>query len=66
MNFTCIHCETEMIKDCHIQVEKAMYGLKIKKNKSGFFNNISEKPKAAVCPDCGYVALYIDDFYKFK
>ncbi|MBS4537099.1 nucleic acid-binding protein [Clostridium sp. D2Q-11] len=65
MKKTCIHCQTEMIEDCSVNVEGGMYGIKIKKKSKGFLNSISAKPKAAVCPNCGYVALYIDEYKEF-
>ncbi|MEH7249354.1 nucleic acid-binding protein [Neobacillus niacini] len=62
----CVHCQTEMIGDCQVKVEGAMYGLKISKKGKGLFNNVSAKPKAAVCPTCGYVAFYVDEYEEFK
>lgn len=29
------------------------------------FNSVSANPKASVCPNCGYVAFYIDNFREF-
>lgn len=62
----CVHCQTEMVKDCGVSVEGGMYGIKVFKKNKGLFNKVSEKPKAAVCPNCGYVALYIENFQQFK
>ena len=66
MKRICQHCQGEMILDCKINGEGGMYGIKITKKNDGLFNNVTEKPKAAVCPNCGSVALYIDDYDKFK
>jgi hypothetical protein len=55
-----------MVKDCKVTVEEGvLYGLKRKKKK-GLFSKVSAKPKAAICPICGYVALYIENYKGFK
>jgi hypothetical protein len=54
-----------MIDECGVNVEGTLYGIKIIKKLKGFFNNVSEKPKAAVCPNCGCVVLYIDKYKEF-
>ncbi|MCM3387858.1 nucleic acid-binding protein [Ureibacillus chungkukjangi] len=61
----CNHCQSELIKNCEVNVEGGLYGVKIIKKKKGLFNNVSEKTKAAVCPSCGYVAFYIDNYKEF-
>jgi hypothetical protein len=53
-----------MIDDCKVNVQGGMYGLKISRKK-GLFTSVSANPKAFVCPNCGYVALYIDEFREF-
>lgn len=62
----CIQCQNEMILDCHVNVEGGMYGIKISKKRNGLFNKVSAKPKAAVCPSCGYVSFYIDEYKEFS
>ncbi len=66
MKRVCNQCQTEMIEDCSVNVERGMYGIKITQKGQGIFNNVSAKPKAAICPKCGYVAFYIDEFKEFK
>jgi hypothetical protein len=66
MKKICNQCQTEMIDDCKVTVEGDLSGIKISQKRKGLFNNVSAKPKASVCPNCGYVALYIDEFNKFK
>ena len=61
----CAQCQSDMIKGCGVKVEGVMYGIKIFNKKKGLFNTVSEKPKAAVCPNCGYVALYITNYKRF-
>lgn len=65
MKRICHQCQTEMIDNCGVNVEGVMYGIKISQKRKGFFKNRTAKPKAAVCPKCGYVALYIDEYKDF-
>ncbi|REB05588.1 nucleic acid-binding protein [Sporosarcina sp. BI001-red] len=66
MKKICNQCQTEMIENCRVSVEGGMYGIKVIQKGKGVFNNVSAKPKAAVCPNCGYVAFYINEFRKFN
>ena len=66
MKKICHQCQTEMIEDCKVTVEGAMYGIKISQKRKGIFKRTSAIPRAAVCPSCGYVALYIDEYREFK
>ena len=63
MNRICNQCQTEMIDDCKVNVQGGMYGIKVSQKK-GLFSS-SANPKASVCPNCGYVAFYIDEFREF-
>lgn len=54
-----------MVEDVEVTVKGALYGLKITRKKRGLFNNVSAEPKAAVCSNCGAVALYIENPQKF-
>ncbi|WP_215115257.1 nucleic acid-binding protein [Exiguobacterium sp. s80] len=58
MNRTCTQCDTQLVEDCEVHVKGAMYGLKIKKP-GRFFSKASAEAKAAVCPKCGLVQLYV-------
>ena len=66
MKKICHQCQTEMIDDCIVSSEGDMAGIKIIQKRKGLFKNVSAKAKASVCTNCGYVALYIDEFNKFK
>lgn len=66
LQLKCSQCQSEMVKDYGVQVEGGFYGINIFKKGKGLFKKVSEKPKAAVCPNCGYVAFYIDNFKDFK
>lgn len=54
-----------MVSDCSVTVQGGMYGIKISQKGSGMFNKVSAVPKAAVCPDCGNVTFYIDEYKQF-
>ena len=66
MKRICNQCQTEMIEECKVTVEGDLSGIKISQKGKGLFNNISAKTKAAVCPDCGNIAFYIDEYKEFK
>ena len=66
MKRVCNQCQNEMIENCKVTVEGGMYGIKISQKGKGIFNGVSAKPKASVCPNCGYVAFYIDEFREFN
>jgi hypothetical protein len=55
-----------MIKDCKVNVEYDLSGITISQKRKGLFKNVSAKTKAAVCPNCGNIAFYIDDYQIFN
>ncbi|MFS0779573.1 hypothetical protein ABC255_26710 [Neobacillus sp. 3P2-tot-E-2] len=66
MKRICHQCQTEMITDCKVTVEGDFSGIKISQKGKGLFKSVSAKAKASVCPNCGYVAFYIDEYKKFN
>ncbi|MGG0284705.1 nucleic acid-binding protein [Peribacillus butanolivorans] len=66
MKKICSQCQTEMIEDCAVNVQGGAYGITIRQKRKGIFNSVSAKPKASVCPNCGYVAFYIDEYREFS
>jgi hypothetical protein len=66
MKKICNQCQTEMIEDLSIKVEFDTSGISIRKKGKGLFNSISAKPKAAVCPNCGCLIFYIDNYEEFN
>lgn len=62
---TCKRCHTEMLEGFDIKVEGGAYGIKLSKD-SGLFAKRLEKPKVAICPDCGEISLYIEDLEVIK
>ena len=53
----CIRCGSEMMEDLDIKVDMQGYGIRI--TKLGIVAGTIEKPKAAVCPKCGEISIYI-------
>ncbi len=66
MKRMCHQCQEEMIEDCKVTVEGGFYGIKVSETGNGMFNNASSRLQAAVCPSCGYVALYVEDVTEFQ
>ena len=56
----CKQCQKEMIGGFDIIVEGGAYGIKISKG-DGLFAKKLAKPRAAICPECGEVSLYIEN-----
>ena len=60
----CLRCDTEMVEDLDIKVEGGAYGIKI--TQQGIFKDNLGKFKCAVCPECGYTEICIQDVSKVK
>ncbi|MGK0464866.1 hypothetical protein [Clostridium sp.] len=65
MKSICNQCQAEMIDDCSVKVERSLYGFIIKQKGKGLFKSVSAKPKARVCPNCGNVIFYIEEYKDF-
>jgi hypothetical protein len=65
MKRICYQCQIEMIIDCKVSVEYDVSGITISQKRKGLFKNVSAKTKASVCPNCGNVAFYIDEYKNF-
>lgn len=57
----CYRCGIEMVEGFDVKVEGGAYGIKIS-NGTGIFAKRIEKPKVAICPNCGEISLYIENF----
>jgi len=55
----CIRCGADMVEDVAVRNEGYAYGLNVTTDSKWFPRRIS-KVKAAVCPECGEVSLFID------
>jgi len=54
-----------MIEKFDIKVERGGYGIKIASS-TGIFAKRIEKPKVAICPQCGEISLYIENLDEVK
>lgn len=59
---TCFRCSIEMVEGFDIKVDNTGYGIKISDG-TGIFAKRIEKPKVAICPECGEISLYIENTY---
>lgn len=60
----CLRCNAEMVEDLDVKVDMQGYGIKI--TRKGVFGDTVQKPRVAVCPQCGEVSLYLEDLDKLK
>lgn len=60
----CLRCHEEMVENLDVKVDMQGYGIRI--TTKGVFGTTVEKPKVAVCPKCGEVSLYIENFESIK
>ena len=58
---SCLRCQTEMKDGFDLQVEGGAFGIRLV-TKGRVFPKQVGKPKAAVCPNCGELSLYIENF----
>ncbi|ALU15460.1 nucleic acid-binding protein [Eubacterium sp. AM05-23] len=56
----CPHCQYEMRESFDIKIDSTGNGLKV--TKEGTFGEVIGKPKVAVCPKCGEVSIYLDEY----
>lgn len=65
MKNICAKCKIEMVGNCNVTA----YGnnkVMVSKKTKGFFIDVYDDVKAAVCPTCGCVAFYIENFKSFS
>ncbi len=60
----CVRCGSEMTEDLDIKVDMQFYGICI--TGPGIFSQAVEKPKVAVCPQCGEISMYLKNVDKLK
>ena len=61
---TCLRCKKEMLENLEVMVSNGAYGLDIREK--GLLKGSLGKLKCAVCPECGYTEIYIEDTSKLK
>lgn len=61
----CRQCQCEMIEGFDVKVEGVFYGIEIANN-TRLFSKTIEKPKVAICPNCGEISLYVVNIDEIK
>lgn len=61
----CLRCGTEMIEDLEVTPGLNYIGLRVTSGGRIFGKNFGEL-SCALCPNCGYAEVYIDNLKKFK
>ena len=60
----CLRCESDMLDDLSVMVTNGAYGIDVREK--GMFKKSLSKLKCAVCPQCGYTDMYVEDLEKIK
>ncbi len=60
----CLRCHAEMAENLDIKVQGGAYGIKV--TQQGIFKDSLGKLNCAVCPECGYIEIYMEDTDKIK
>lgn len=60
----CIRCKTEMVEDLNIRDSGQFTSIII--HTQGVFGKTLGKVKAAVCPSCGEISIYLEDTDKLN
>ena len=60
----CIRCKTEMVED--LIIRDAGDATRIIVTNDKFFGKTLGKVRAAVCPECGEISIYLEDTDKLK
>ena len=61
----CIRCGAEMVEGCGVRQSDTACGVVIMDSEK-FFAKTVGKLKAAVCPECGEVSMYIENTDRLK
>ena len=61
----CIRCGADMVENCAVRQSDNACGIVIMESDKLFAKTVG-KPKAAVCPVCGEVTLYIENPEKIR
>ena len=59
----CFRCESVMVEDLSVMTSGG-YGVDVREK--GMFKGSLGKLKCAVCPECGYAEIYLEDLENVK
>ena len=61
----CLRCQAKMIDSAYLNIPGKLFNVDVKTDR-GSFSAFDRFPlKAAVCPSCGEVSIYIEDYKAF-
>lgn len=60
----CIRCNAEMVENLDVKVAGRADGIKV--TEPGLFKDNLGMLKCAVCAECGYTEIYVEDTSKIK
>ena len=61
----CRQCQSQMVEGFGVRVERTGYGIQIILG-NGFFAKRMEKPKVAICPECGEISMYLEQLDEIR
>lgn len=61
----CIRCGADMVEGCGVRQTDSAAGVAVMESEKFFARQIG-RLKAAVCPECGEVSMYIENTEKLK
>lgn len=60
----CLRCNAEMVSGLDLKVEGGAVGLKV--TQEGIFKDSLGRVECAVCPECGWIEVYLSDPSKVR
>lgn len=60
----CLRCHAQMAENLEIKVKGGAYGIKV--TQQGILKDNLGELKCAVCPECGYTEIYVENTDKIK
>ncbi len=61
MKRDCLRCGSKMEQGYKMKLNHKVYDIVITKEKGGFFNKTG-KPSVSICPKCGEVSIYLEEY----
>ncbi|MBS6475327.1 MAG: nucleic acid-binding protein [Clostridiales bacterium] len=62
----CVRCQSPMVENCGIKVKGASYGIVLTDDENKWWGGRIGTPKAAICPRCGEVSIYLENTEKLE
>lgn len=62
----CIRCQSDMVENCSIKIERAGNGIVLTTDDKKLFTHRIGSPKVAICPKCGEVSIYTENIKELQ